>query len=190
VRAEKVQVRGDQLSHVRKYVNEEIEDGRSKEVDRAMRLQEVTESTLEATREELRHRAAKLATAQLKIPGEPEVLDALLKAKTPDQVHRICEDAPNWPVSSGSVLPSYLSQYASDFVAAKNDPRFPQSARRPSSRLKQLWFLSRALAGAIHGYKTRTAINMVGSMRPEQTFGKSRSAKPVRKQKKRGRKSR
>jgi len=76
VRAEKVQVRDDQLSHVRKYVNEEIEDGRSKEVDRAMRLQEVTESTLEATREELRHRAAKLATAQLKIPGEPEVLDA------------------------------------------------------------------------------------------------------------------
>jgi hypothetical protein len=92
-------------------------------------------------------------------------------------------DLPAWPISMGSVLPMYLTKHAVEFIAAKKDRRFPRSGR-PSSRLKQLWFLSRALAGAIFGMKTRTAINIVGSKRPEQVFEESRAAKPLRRKRK------
>lgn len=187
-RAEKVPLRDDQISHIHKYVDEEIEAGRSKEADRATRLREVTETTLQATHEELRHRAAKLATVHPHMAGEPEVFDFLLQADTPEQVRDICKDAPNWPISLGSVLPLYLSKYAVEFIAARKDSRFPKSTRQ-SSRLKQLWFLSRTLAGAIFDYEPRTAINLVGSKRPEQIFDESRAAKPSRKQNKRRRKS-
>jgi hypothetical protein len=66
------------------------------------------------------------------------------------------------------------------------DPRFPRCdvKLRPTNRLKQFWFLSRALAGAAFGYRTRTSINLVGSLRPEQTFEESHAAKPVRRQRK------
>lgn len=73
-----------------------------------------------------------------------------------------------------------MSQFAEEFVEAKRDPRYPRS-NRPSNQLKQLWFLSRALAGAVYGVKTRTAINLVGSMRPERVFHESRDGKPARK---------
>lgn len=142
--------------------------------------------------------AAAEARKQLKIPGEPEVLEALLRAKNPERVRKICKDAhvlrriedepgifkevevQNWPIASGSMLPRYLSQYAEQFIAAKHDSRFPR-ASRPSNELKQIWFLSRALAGALFGVKTRTAINLVGSKRPEQIFQESRTARTVRK---------
>ena len=87
---------------------------------------------------------------------------------------------PNWPIAAGSVLPMYLSQHAAEFIAAKHDKRFPLSDR-PTSQLKQLWFLSRALAAALYGVKLRTAINLVGSKRPEEVFEESRAAKPLRK---------
>lgn len=114
---------------------------------------------------------------RVKVPGEPGIIEKLLRARTPDQVRKLCTDAlipvkgimrPNWPISSLSFLPSSLSQFATEFIAARNDSRFPKSGR-PTSRLKQLWFLSRALAGAVHGLKTRTAINLIGSVRPDET---------------------
>jgi len=122
---------------------------------------------------------------------------------TPEQLRELCKAAlmtrlvevepgivkevevPAWPIPAGSQLPTYLSQHAEQYVAALHDPRFPHCdvSRRPSNRLKQFWFLSRALAGALFGVTTRTAINLVGSMRPEQVFHKSRAGKPVRKRK-------
>ena len=63
--------------------------------------------------------------------------------------------ASKWPISVTSPLPMYLSQYADEFIAAKKDPRFPRSGR-PTSQLKQFWFLSRVLAGALYGIKPRT----------------------------------
>lgn len=79
---------------------------------------------------------------------------------------------------SGLAVQVPLGQYACEFIAARKDTRFLRSTDRPTSRLKQLWFLSRALAGALYGVGTRTAMNLVGSMRPEQMFEESREGKP------------
>jgi len=84
-----------------------------------------------------------------------------------------------WPIDPSSMLPTYLSKHATTFVASKNDKRYPHSDR-PSSRAKQLWFVSRSLAGAVYGVSIRTAINLVGSKRPDEMFEESRSGKPPR----------
>ncbi|HVO60496.1 MAG TPA: hypothetical protein VMT53_06150 [Terriglobales bacterium] len=142
------------------------------------------------------------AMRQIRIPGEYEVVQELLNPKiTPDRIREICKESvmvravqfgsetkvvevPAWPISVGSMFPVYLAEYAEQYVAALNDPRFPRSDTRPSTRLKQFWFLSRALAGALYGVATRTAINLVGSLRPEQMFYETRLGKPARKPRK------
>jgi hypothetical protein len=175
-----------------------VQEGRLTEAEREARLKEVAVANREATRYGLYQEAAARAGKQDRVPGKPDVIEALLQARTPEEVRTICQDAfvpptpetepdlakqvmtPNWQIPTGSVLPSYLSQYASEFIAATRDPRFPKSTTRPSSRLKQLWFLSRALAGALYGVSTRTAINLVGSKRPEEIFEESGDGKPRR----------
>jgi len=130
------------------------------------------------------------------------VVETLLAPDTtPEEIRALCQDAfmtriitvgsetreveeyPAWPIAVGSVVPGYLSKYAEEFVAAKHHPRFPccDISRRPTNQLKQLWFLSRALAGAVFDIKTRTAVNLVGSTRPEWLFEFSRAAKSKRK---------
>jgi len=142
------------------------------------------------------------AIREVKIPGEPEVIEELLNPKTsPARIRELCREASMkrvievqpgvkrevdyraWPIPVGSTFPTYLAQYAEQYVAALHDPRYPgcDVSVRPSNRLKQFWFLSRALAGALYGVKTRTAINLVGSLRPEESFEESRAAKPARK---------
>ncbi|MGH9792026.1 MAG: hypothetical protein ACRD5W_12520 [Candidatus Acidiferrales bacterium] len=198
----KAQLSHDQVQQLSKHIDSEIKDGRLKEDARAARLQDLKESQLRVTREWLLNEASDKARKQLKVPGEPEVLRALLRAKSPFEVRKICMDAtvprkvqagergeitvdmPNWPLPGGSVLPTYLAQYAREFIAAKTDRRFPRSGR-PSSQLKKLWFLSRALAGALYGVTARTATNLVGSRRPEQVFQESRGAKSSRKRRRR-----
>jgi hypothetical protein len=188
----------EQLADVEAKAEEAIRNGRLKGSERMEWVRSREESWLLAIRQDFLERAGQEAIRQLNVPGEPEIITQLMEAETPDQVREICKDAfaqvnceiapgtfkeltlPNWPIPVGSPLPSYLVQYASEFIAARKDPRFPQSTDRPTSRLKQLWFLSRALAGALYGVKARTAINLVGSMRPEETFEESRAAKLVR----------
>jgi len=188
----------EQLADLEKKADEEVHHDRLKASDREQWIRSAEESWLVAIREDFRQRAGEESTKQLKVPGEPEIITQLLEAETPDQVREICEDAfakvnceiapgtfkelalPNWPIPVGSGLPSYLSQYASEFIAARKDRRFPRSTDRPTSRLKQLWFLSRALAGALYGVRARTSINLVGSKRPEESFEESRAAKPSR----------
>ena len=195
--AERTQLSDEQKSSVKRHVEEEIRAGRLKQEEKQRRLRDEEDGLLRATQEWHRFEAADEAKEVVKIPGEPGVLRALLRAKAPKQVRRICKDAfvtregedepgrtgsivvPNWPLSGGSVLPYHLSRHAEEFVAALRDRRFPRSDR-PSNQLKQLWFRSRALAGAIFGIKARTAINLVGSRRPEQMFEESRAGKPVR----------
>jgi hypothetical protein len=178
-REEKIELTADQRSNLARVLNEEIEDGRLKRSARKRRMVELEELQLSATRNWTMSEAEHRAVMQLRVPGEPAMVDKLLRAKTAKRIRQICKDWWNWPISLQSVLPHYLAQYASEFVIAKRDSRFPQS-NRPSSRLKQLWFLSRALAGAIHGYEPRSAINLVGSLRPEQSFEVLRSARPKR----------
>ncbi len=192
---------GQEVALVKAFIDFAKREGIKRE-DRPNRLRAAKKDNIDATRHFLRYLATDEATQQVRIPGKPEIIGMLLKAKTADQVRSICEDAfiartverpdgtkrevmwPNWPISVGSVLPMYLSEYAAQFVAAKNDERYPRS-ERPSTLLKQLWFLSRALSGALHGVEVRTAINLVGSKRPEQMFEESRAAKPIRKPAKR-----
>ena len=209
-RIEKKQLRltAEERAHHEALCQEEIRSGRLKESEAGSWLRNAEESQLLVNRFGFRDLAAEKATKQLKVPGEADVIAQLLAAETPEEIKRICEDAfttrnievqpnvfrevkvSNWPISVGSALPSYLSQFASEFIAARQDARFPKSGRRPSSRLKQLWFLSRALAGALYGVRTRTAINLVGSMRPEEIFEESRDGKPTRKRKRARRSSR
>lgn len=132
------------------------------------------------------------------VPGEPEIIDKLLSTDSPDRIRRMCARAflppqrlkgedgqvyeiprPAWPISGQSLLPTCLSKYAEQFIEARKDPRFPKSGR-PTSRLKQLWFLSRALAGAVHGMATRTAINQIGSVRPDEPAKLSRNTRQTR----------
>jgi hypothetical protein len=187
-------------------VEEEVRTGRLKEADKEERLRDLERSETLPIRDFF---AREEAMKEKRFPGEPEVLKVLLDpSTTPEQIRELCKDAfmsrtvtvgsearevevPAWPIVIGSVLPGYLSQYAEEFVAAKRDRRFPRCeiSRRPTNQFKQLWFLSRALAGAVFGEATRTAINKVGSKRPEQLFDESRAAKPIRKRKKSRKKS-
>jgi len=198
IKKKDLRLTAEERAHHEALCREEIRSGRLTESESGNWLRNAEDSQLFVNRYSLRELAAEKAAKQLKIPGEPEVVAQLLAAETPEEIKRICEDAftarkvevapnvfreikfPNWPIPLGSMLPSYLSQFASEFIAARQDARFPKSTNRPSSRLKQLWFLSRALAGALYGVSTRTAINLVGSMRPEEIFEESRDGKPAR----------
>jgi hypothetical protein len=185
-------------ANYKRIVDYEIQAGYLTPARGQERLREIQRAELSGRLEMFRNIAREDARKERKITGEPEVLRGLLRARTADRIREICKDAfvprtfevepgvfktwsvSNWPISFGSMLPTCLAEFAREFVAAKGDLRCPRSTR-PTNRLKQLWFLSRALAGAVFGVKTRTAINLVGSMRPEQVFVESRGAKPARK---------
>jgi len=194
---------GDRARH-EQLVDDEIRTGRLDGSRREERIQHIADSELWVRRDAYIRDAGEAARTAIKVPGEPAVIKVLLDPKTtPEQVRALCRGAhmlrsfevepgvikkvevPAWPIPVGSPFPGYLSQYAEQYVEALRDPRFPRCdvvSIRPSSQLKQFWFLSRALAGALFGVSTRTAINLVGSLRPEQAFEESRGAKPARKQ--------
>jgi hypothetical protein len=188
-------------------IDNEIRAGVLEENQRETRHREIEEAEIPVTREWLRRCIAEDAREELRFPGEPEVINALLDPKTtPERVCDICKEAfmsrrvevepgvfkeveafPAWPLPPGSTLPGYLSEFAEQYVDALHDPRFPHCdvSARPLTRYKQFWFLSRALAGALFGIKTRTAINLVGSLRPDQMFEQSRRATPTRQRRRR-----
>jgi len=200
---ENMQLSNTQLAILNRRVLAEIRAGTLTERDKSQRLRELADDMLFDVKFAKSNAAARESRRLVRVRGEPDIIEALLSATKPEQIVEICNDAfttrtiepqpgwealqlksqmpiPNWPISSESTLPKHLSRHAAEFVAAKSDPRFPRSSR-PTNRLKQLWFLSRALAGAVYGLKTRTAINLVGSMRPEEMFHESRDGKPARK---------
>ena len=179
-------------------VEDEIRSGRLAEQLRQQRLRELELDYRVRTRAWMKENLRGLADKDINIPGQPEVLKALFHAGTAAEVRKICADAyiqrrievqpgvfgsvrtPKWPINEMSPLPSHLERYAEQFIEAKRGPRYPRS-RRPSTLLKQLWFLSRTLAGAAYGESPRTSINLVGSKRPEQIFEESSAATPKRK---------
>jgi len=185
-------------------VEEEVRAGRVEASKRKLRLQELEAGNLEVNADWLRRVAAEEARTQIKVPGEPEILATLLTTKSIEEVREVCRDATMvvesriqpgkmievsaWPIASGSMLPTYLSKHAAEFIAARSHARFPRSGR-PSTKLKQLWFLSRALAGAVYGVRTRTAINLVGAKNPERIFREARAGKAERTRRRRKRES-
>jgi hypothetical protein len=196
--AEATRLTAEQRSALSQGLSEEIRKGWLSSDDRDKRLHELKEGLLFDIKFAKHSTAADLSRKPVRVPGEPDIIARLLSATRPEQVVEICGDAfttfsikseageeiegraQNWPVAR---LPMYLSEHAVEFIEAKNDPRFPKSTR-PSTQLKQFWFLSRALAGAEYGVTTRTAINLVGSMHPDMMFHQSRDGKPARKQRK------
>jgi hypothetical protein len=186
----------DRLRH-EQTVDEEILTGTLRPSQRDARLRDIAEGENTVRREFFCREALDYARKEIRIPGEKDVIQTLLDPETtPDQLRELCKESTMkvhymgseievsaWPIPQGSTLPTYLAQYAEQYVAALNDPRFPRAdtVQRPSSRLKQFWFLSRALAGALYGVSTRTAVNLVGSLRPEETAERSRFGKPERK---------
>lgn len=192
----------EEIKRHERLVDEEIQKGILNPDRRDARLLEMKEAQIRATRDFFQRLVIEDAREEVRTPGEPEVIAALLdRQTTPDRLRELCKDSvmtrtmdvqpgltkevevPAWPLPPGSPFPTYLAQYAEQYVAALNDPRFPScdASIRPSNQRKQFWFLSRALAGAVFGVSTRTAINLVGSLRPEETFKASRDAKPERK---------
>jgi hypothetical protein len=192
----------DRMRH-EQLADDEIRMGRLEPHRKEERIRHIADSELTVRRETYRRNAGEAAAREIRIPGERDVLKALLDPNTtPEQVRVLCKSAhmkrrfeiepgvvkevevPAWPIPPGSPFPGYLFQFAEQYVEALRGPRFPKCdvAIRPSSQLKQFWFLSRALAGALFGVTTRTAINLVGSLRPEQVFEESRGARPARRQ--------
>ena len=184
-----------------RLVDEEISQGLIPRSERFRRLADMECAELEVVNHMRRMEAANDAVKVLRVPGESDVIDELLAANSVKKIRQICKDAyttreiptadggtkkvpwPNWPISPGSPLPRYLSEHAMQFIKATHDRRFPRSDR-PTSRHKQLWFVSLALAGALYGVSVRTTINLVGSKTPEELFAASRSGKTRRKQRK------
>lgn len=114
-------------------------------------------------------------TLPLEPKGEPRVEPPEYReARIPNSP--IGRDSQNHLIFSQSTLPRYLAKYRNRFIEAKNDRRYPSSDRQ-SSRSRKLWFLSCALAGAICGIETRTAVDCVGSRRPKQRPQQSRTMK-------------
>jgi len=195
----------DRARH-RQIVDEEIRSGRLEPAQREERLRYIEDSENSVRRESCRREATAEAHKKIKVPGEVDVIRVLLDRNTTTaQIRDLCKNAfmtriimerevevSAWPIPPGSPLPTYLSQHAEQFVAALQDRRFPTGdvSTRPSTQLKQFWFLSRALAGALFGVTTRTAINLVGSLRPEESFAGLRDAKPERRRIRRKYKSR
>ncbi len=175
----------EQGANLKSQVEAEVRSGGVSKRKKKERLRQIEDALLVEIQAAILDDAAEKSTRTLRRPGEPEIIDDLLKARTPKEIEEISKDAAttrrmqvapelekevpvlNWPISPLSILPNTLSKFAVEFIAAKNDPRFPRSSR-PTNRLKQLWFLSRALAGAVHGISTRTAINLIGARRPDQ----------------------
>lgn len=205
------QLREERRRKYQQTIQDEIALGLLQVEQREDRLSELEQASVPVHRDWIRRRIAEEAREEHRFPAESEVIAVLLDPTvTPVRVREICRESTMnwrheiepgvfkdvqvsaWPIPTGSTLPDYLSQYAEEYVEALRDSRFPRCdiSVRPSTRLKQFWFLARALAGAMYGVKTRTAINLVGSLRPEEMFSESRSAKParqgIRKRNKRG----
>ena len=132
----------------------------------------------------MREAAARKASSKIRRSAASRVLASLLKASTAEEVRKICRRAfreveteiepgiyakasvARWPIEDHSMFPFYLSKHAEQFLLAKLDTRFPRSTR-PTSNEKKIWFLSCALAGAVQGIATRTAVNILRSSRPD-----------------------
>jgi len=102
----------------------------------------------------------------------PERVREIVEATLPSTFHVLKPTVDGFNKGRWMVLRSDFSQtlhyFAETFIAAKNHPRFPRGRVRRSTMQEQFWFISRAIAGAVHGIGIRSAIELVGAGRPEE----------------------
>jgi hypothetical protein len=175
----------DDLEKACGKADREIQEGRVGADKREMIANDFTYIHYMSVDATLRAQAVENARVDTQLPEMCGVLQRLEGAKTPEDVGAICKEAFRidrqevragelkeisiavWPIEPDSQFPIYLSIHAQQFLEAKNKPKFPKSDR-PSSRRKRIWFYACALAAAVQGLKTRTAINLLGQNPPEQ----------------------
>lgn len=92
------------------------------------------------------------------IPGERDLFDALVRAKTAAQVRRICKRSKFWLkfrldfpggrfFEDFSACPRLLYDKAEEFCRAKLDPRYPARDARPSGDDRRIEYFARVMAG-------------------------------------------
>jgi hypothetical protein len=84
------------------------------------------------------------------LPGEPELLDALMRQGTKAiQVRRICKQSKHLTPYPGVPCPTALYVHAEEFCEAKKDERYPDGGKqnRASSYDKRIDYLARVMAG-------------------------------------------
>lgn len=93
------------------------------------------------------------------VPHEKHIWEALLRARTPEQVRRAYSRSKIWLVTreeypsggfrdwSWAPLPRGLYRNAAAFCRAKLDPRYPARDKRESGDYRRIEFLARVMAG-------------------------------------------
>ncbi len=111
-------------------------------------------------------------------PAEPDTWEALLNAKTVQDVQDACQHSPWWlnPKYGGGPGSPYpgLPALANSFLDAKDHPRYPRS-KRPTSEESRMWFLAIALAAETWEIGLGRAINLLQTApafrKPEEPKG-------------------
>jgi len=103
-------------------------------------------------------------------PPEPGLWDALIRARTPEAVRRVCKRWEKWlhPGSGLRVYPQRLAKHAREFLKIMRNDRYPRSPR-PSSDEKRLDFFARGMAGVDVGISPLTAIDRLRKMKHTRT---------------------
>ncbi len=190
----KSQLNQSDIEEIKAAIDRQIQVGWLPESERETRIRIQKEDLDFELQFSASNAARRRSEITIRVPGVPQLIDAMFRATAANQFKKICADGfgtgkagdrsePTWQVSTGSLLPSALQRHASQFIKAKASSKSPKSSRE-TSRLKQIWFLSRALAAAEQGISTRTAINLLGSVRPDEVQDPTRLTKRPRRPKK------
>ncbi|MBZ5660324.1 MAG: hypothetical protein LAO08_07930 [Acidobacteriia bacterium] len=111
-------------------------------------------------------------------PAEPDVWEALLNARTAQDVQNACQRStwwlnPKYGGGPGSPYPG-LPALANSFLEAKDHTRYPRS-KRPTSEESRMWFLAIALAAETWEIGLGRAINLLQTApafrKPEESKG-------------------
>lgn len=88
--------------------------------------------------------------------------ERLLKATSPEEVKAVCDESPYWlnPKRGAILFYRVLSENAKNFLAAKQNRRYPRSDR-PTTRGRRIRFLARSMAGISMGIGVRTAQDLL-----------------------------
>jgi hypothetical protein len=107
-------------------------------------------------------RSGRYIRSDLRFEDEHGLWIGLLNATTAKQVRAICKQSSFWlnPQRGGIEFYRTLFRRANDFLAAKQDPRWPKS-NRPTSEGRRIRFLARSMAGIMMGIRIRTAQDLL-----------------------------